>query len=218
MKSIAILDNNYNIKQRIKAIQAGAIDYILKPFKDEDFKERIVKHITFKPKEVDHLNKEFSFNFQRYLQSEIKKTDEGKYSISIFISTFFRPVKVFNEVIEKEYLSINDSIYNQLREIFCDTDIFVKYGSQSFIGIFPFSDENTTKTITEKINSSFKELKNKTNDLSKYEIINVCVISPLDGNDKDMLFKKLVEKMEKEINNKKQEISVSKAENKKSEE
>lgn len=184
----------------------------MKPFKDEEFKERIVRHITFKPKEVDHVNKEFSFNFQRYLQSELKKAEKGKYSVSILMSTFYRPVQVFNEAIEKEYLSINDLIYNQLRELFWDTDIFVKYGSQSFIGIFPFSDENTNKTITEKINSSFKELQNKANNLSKYDIINVCVTSPLDGNEKDVLFKKLVEKMEKGINDKKQEVSDLKTE------
>ena len=213
---IIILTSENKRSSFIKGIQAGAIDYILKPFKDEEFKERIVKHITFKPKEVDHVNKEFSFNFQRYLQSELKKAEKGKYSVSILMSTFYRPVEVFNEVIEKEYLSINDLIYNQLRELFWDTDIFVKYGSQSFIGIFPFSDENTTKTITEKINSSFKELQNKANDLSKYDTINVCVTSPLDGNDKDVLFKKLVEKMEKEIINKKQEVSDSNIENLKS--
>lgn len=209
---IIILTSENKRSSFIKGIQEGAVDYILKPFKDEELKERIIKHIQFNSNLEDNVNKEFSFNFQRYLQSEIKKSEKGKYSVSILMSTFFRPVEVYNEAVENEYLSINDLIYNQISELFLEMDIFVKYGSQSFIGIFPFSGENNTKTIIEKINSYFKELQNKRNDLYKYGIINVYVTSPLDGNNKDTLFKKLVEKMEKEILAKKQEISDSKTE------
>ncbi|HEY5560304.1 MAG TPA: response regulator [Clostridiaceae bacterium] len=178
----------------IRGIKEGAVDYMLKPFQDEELKLRIIKHMNIGMEEDSLSKKGLTLNFQQYLEGELKKSKKGKYNISILMTTFVKKAEANIGINEKEYYLYQDRVYDTLSKLFWDTDVFVKYGSQSFIGIFPFSDEVNTQIVVNKINDSFEKLKKEDKQFSTYSISSVYVTSPLEGLDKETLIERLLEK------------------------
>lgn len=190
--------------QFIKGIQHGAVDYILLPLQEENFINRTMKHLKIKSTSaenpnltLDQLNPEI--DFQQYLSHEFKRAVKGTYSLSIVMCTFFKIIEDFNEEIENEYILLNNNIYNEFKSLFWETDLFVKYGSQCFIGIFPFSDEKNTDIILKKIEKAFDGIKIKNEKYRYYNVENVFVTYPFDGSSQEDLIGKLSEKMKTAI-------------------
>ena len=192
--------------QFIKGIQHGAVDYILLPLQEKNFINRTLKHLNIKYSSTenpalssDKDNPEI--DFQQYLSREFKRSVKGNYSLSIVMCTFFKIIEQFNEEVENEYILLNNHLYDEFKSLFWETDLFVKYGSQSFIGIFPFSDEKNTEVILNKIKKAFEIIKIENENYKKYNLENVFVTYPFDSSSQDGLLDKLSEKMKTAILN-----------------
>jgi len=201
---IVILTTVGKRSQFIKGIQNGAVDYILLPLNEENFMKRALKHLKSKNNtlEITNLTLEQTkpeTNFQQYLSLEFKRAVKGNYSLSIVLCTFFRIIEEFNEEVENEYILLNNHLYEEFKSLFWETDLFVKYGSQSFIGIFPFSNENNTVVILNKITAAFEKIKIKNEKYKYYNLENVFVTYPFDGSYQDDLLETLSEKMKTAI-------------------
>ncbi|MGV8980831.1 response regulator [Clostridium sp.] len=201
---IVILTTIGKRSQFIKGIQHGAVDYILLPLNEENFLTRTMKHLGIK--NIPNKNLELNLNqpnpeidFQQYLSLEFKRAVKGTYSLSIVMCTFFKIVEEFTEEIENEYILLNNQLYHQFKSQFWETDLFVKYGSQSFIGIFPFSDEKNTVVILNKIEKAFENIKIENEKYNNYNIENAFVTYPFDGSSQEDLLQKLSEKMNNAI-------------------
>ena len=123
----------------------------------------------------------------------------------LFRSTFYQKVKVFSNEIDNEYNNVSGYIYENLKNIFWDTDIFSPYASQNFIGIFPFvSGENKDK-ISDKVDVCFNDLKLKESKLKEYYLSNVSVTYPQDIKEGEDVFLILLEKTKEAIKTTKKE-------------
>ena len=84
------------------------------------------------------------------------------------MTTIYKPIKAYSNEVENDYQTLSNVVYNELKDIFWETDIFTKYGSQSFIGVFPFADKASVNIISDKINECFNILKQNKKELQEY--------------------------------------------------
>lgn len=166
----------------IRGIMAGAVDYILIPCSDELLISRIEKHLNLE-KEENIEAKSLNINFKDYLTGELRKAAKGKYPVSILMILLDSD----NKDIAFDDLNI---IYKELKNLFWETDLFIKFGLKSFIGVFPFADQKNVSVIKEKINNLFVELKISKEYSLKVE--STSVTYPVDGSNMDELIEKLL--------------------------
>lgn len=195
---IIILTANNHREIFIRGIFEGATDYILKPFDDLIIKNKINKVLnSYNKTETDS---KIIFNLPFFLQSEFSKSRKGKYSTSIMMTTLYKPINTHSNEIESEYLTLSNIVYTKLQNIFWDTDMFTKYGSQSFIGVFPFVNKANVNIMCNKVNECFSILKQDNKILSEYFLSNVFVTYPEDDiTEVDDVILKLIDKTKKTI-------------------
>jgi CheY-like chemotaxis protein len=93
-------------------------------------------------------------------------------------------------------------IYDSLKDIFWDTDIFIRYESQNFIGVFPFASAENKDIISGKVDACFHDLKLKEPKFKDYYLSNVFVTYPQDIKEDEDVFSVLLEKTKKVIKDK----------------
>lgn len=203
---IIILTSESRRASFIEGIQHGASDYILKPFDDDFLAERIFKHLRIDNSPVTkktNEKSELSFDFQNFLDKELKKASKGNYEVTLLITMFLKIGEPNSSELQKEYLRVSKKVYPELQKAIFDTDVFTRYGTQSFIGIFPFCSEENQKLIDEKFQNSFEELKNENEFLDKYSILNTFVTFPKDGTTREDIMENLLGNIRNYIKNNK---------------
>jgi len=115
------------------------------------------------------------------------------------MTTFYKQVKIFSNETDNEYNNISGVIYDNLKTIFWDTDIFIPYASQTFIGVFPFATGENKYKITDKVDTCFNDLKLKETKLQEYYLSNVSVTYPKDIKEDEDIFLILLEKTKEDI-------------------
>jgi len=203
---IIILTANNQREIFIKGIFKGATDYILKPFEDSLIKNKIDKVLnSYNNEKITEIGSKIIFNLPFFLQSEFIKSKKGKYSTSVMMTTLYKPVKLHSKEVEDDYLKLSENVFNKLKNIFWDTDIFTKYGSQSFIGIFPFAAKENVDTILNKVNECFIVLKKDNEMLKEYILCSVFITYPeeitqlKDVSEVDHVILKLIDKTKETI-------------------
>ena len=203
---IIILTANNQREIFIKGIFEGATDYILKPFEDSLIKNKIDKVLnSYNNEKITEIGSKIIFNLPFFLQSEFIKSKKGKYSTSVMMTTLYKPVKLHSKEVEDDYLKLSENVFNKLKNIFWDTDIFTKYGSQSFIGIFPFAAKENVDTILNKVNECFIVLKKDNEMLKEYILCSVFITYPeeitqlKDVSEVDHVILKLIDKTKETI-------------------
>lgn len=179
-----------------KCIAEGALDYILKPYDDYVLLQRVQKLLN-----VNHGSKDsvVNFNFPGYLRSEILKAKKGKYPFTLLKSTVFYKGKDGVSEVDVEYTRYSSSIYERLNSLFWETDIFIQYKGDSFLGFFPFCGEENSFLIEDKVNKKFEEIKELNANIRKYVIVNSFVTFPKDGDEVNELLTKLTLKINDSI-------------------
>ncbi|MCY6369255.1 response regulator [Clostridium ganghwense] len=166
----------------IRGIMAGAVDYIIIPCSDDILTNKIKKHLNLH-KEENIEEKSLNINFKDYLTGELRKAAKGKYSVSILM--------LLLDSDNKDIVFDNSNIiYKELKKLFWETDLFVKFGSKSFIGVFPFASKKNVSVIKDKIDNLFIE--SKIVKENSFKIENISVTYPVDGSDMDTLLEKLL--------------------------
>lgn len=167
---VVILTSSNKRADFIKGIQAGAADYILKPFEDEFFKARVFSIMEHKnnplPQSAPVVHQEMpkttaasalaptksqneanprqnEASFRELLKSEKYKAKKGKYPLSVFALVFESPGGAEVGFSEKHFSDIRAQLW--------ESDEFVHYGPHSFYGILPFCHEEGFQRFKEKM-------------------------------------------------------------------
>lgn len=190
---IIILTANNNREILIKAIFEGAQDYILKPFQDIRIKGKVNEALDLYANK-NRTDNNITLDLPSLLRSEFAKSKKGKFSISVMMVTFLKPTNISYDQVEYDDRTLSDIVYDKLEKIVSETDLVVKYGTESFIGLFPFASKINDKMMCSKIKQSFDNLKQNN------KIFNECVFTitfityPEDVTGVDDAIKKLIDK------------------------
>lgn len=182
-----------------KCISENVDDYILKPFEDDILLERATRLVNHQENIVESILK---FNFPRYLRSEIVKAKKGNYQFTLLKASVFSTENEGYNRVGTDYGRYSSTIYEELSELFWETDIFLQYGLDSYFGFFPFCGEGNSILINDKVNKKFTQMKEANASLKKYDIINSFAYFPDDGDDVEDLLEKLSERIEMIVANK----------------
>jgi two-component system, OmpR family, response regulator PhoP len=180
-----------------RCIIEGAADYVLKPFEDYFLFERVLKLLNPNTVITESVLK---FNFPGYLRSEIFKARKGGYQFSLMKCTLTRHVDDKYSIIEHDYLKYANSIYEGLKTLFWETDIFIQFGLDSFLGFFPFCGNENIIIIDEKVKSKYAVIQSLDENLRNYEVVNSFATYPLEGQDVSTLLNLLTTKINAIIN------------------
>lgn len=196
---VIIVTGQKNRNDFIRGISAGAADYILKPYDDETIEERLLKLFTSPKAQEDSagipdVHQKVAINLDQYLKAEIRKAQKGNYALSIMLLTFFIDNEAYDEQVERIYLKKTNYFYQRFRSLFWDTDMFLPYGSQSFIGILPFCGKDQTVYVKRKVDKSFEELQMNDYQFLNYDVQMTFVTFPEDGATREELLDRLIDK------------------------
>ena len=196
---VIVLASNNKKEIFLKSIIAGVADFILQPFEDDFFRERIKRFLQTKVDAPDVKPQIISKSLDDYVNGEISKANKGKYSFSVLMTTFFRPLNEISIGQENEYRRLSGDLHNHLSQLFWVTDVFIQYGTQSFIGVLPFCDMDSISKINSKITDKFEEIKNSDVRFKYYRIANAFVTYPIEGNDYEAIMNELTMRMKQTI-------------------
>lgn len=172
----------------LKCIAEGASDYILKPFDDSYLLNKALSTINHMKKtstEPTHL----VFDIRNYLNSELKKATKGNYEVSVLMCAIYDSLKDSTTMMENKYARFIDEFYKLMKENLWDTDIFERYGLQTFIGLFPYCSAFNTELVDKKIHQCFQTIQNAHHEISTLNIAVTTMTYPTDISDpKDLLY------------------------------
>jgi len=175
-----------------RCIAEGVADYLLKPFEEDVLFERTKKLLNVNARVVESI---LRFNFPGYLRSEIIKAKKGKYPFTLLKSTAFNVTKDGLSNVDYEFTRFSNNIYEDLNSLFWETDIFIQYSGDSYLGFFPFCGEENSALIDEKVKKKFEKMRELNANIRRYDIINSFVTFPEDGDDVTTLLDKLTKKI-----------------------
>ena len=169
-------------------LREGAADYILKPFKDEYLKERLLKYINLESLTESTV---INFNLKNYLDSEIYKAKKGNYVFSLLSLQFHSSAEDESELSENSFYTYSDLIFQEIKGLFWESDLYIQHGFQSHLGFFPFCDEAHIKVILRKIDKKFDALKDFEPNIGNYCIACAYATYPTDAKKTHGLLKLL---------------------------
>ncbi len=179
-----------------RCLYEGAADYILKPFKDNYLKEKLIKYLDIeKLTEATVLN----FNLMNFLESEIHKANKGKYYFSLLKVQFHLSTEKEGVASNPCFYQYSESIYNEMKSLFWESDLYVQHGYQCHLGFFPFCDEKNRRIIIDKIESQFEDYKSREPDIGNYTITYSFATYPTDGETASDLLHSLSASLESEL-------------------
>lgn len=155
----------------IKAIVAGATDFIVKPFDDSLLLERISKFVKNFP--------DSSFNYHEaaleMIRIELRKSQKGKYPLGFGLITFFKPVKAYSAKLEQQYRKDLPEVFSDLGKSLFETDIKQLIGSQSMLVALTFCKSEQIPVVENKITKLYEKLKIEHSFFNKYLISQVFI-------------------------------------------
>jgi CheY-like chemotaxis protein len=176
----------------IQTIQAGADDFILKPFNEEYFDEKVLLKLDKKTEKKEKVKTGISINFNKYVQGELIKASKGKYPVGFLMIQLNHIKKEYID--EWSYYKIAQPVFKKLMDEFWDTDLGVQYGAHSLIGIFPFCDSEGILILEKKLKSAYKDYIKGNENMHGYNIDFTSVIYPQNGKNRSEILQNLIEK------------------------
>lgn len=188
---IIVLTANNHKTAFLKGILEGISDYILKPFEDEILINKILKFLN---SSENLIADKIILNLPFFIHSEFRKATKGNYNVTTMMTTLYKSLNTNSNEIDNEYNEVSDYVYDHLKNIFWDTDVFIHYALHNFIGVFPFASAENKSIINDKVNEYFEDLKLKNPKLKEYSLSNVFVTYPQDIEEDEDIFSTLLEK------------------------
>jgi len=179
----------------VEAMLTGATDFILKPFTDEVFISKVSKYLYPENEKGAEI---VTTDLGRYLKGELRKAEKGHFSVSILFL-------VFEKQDEPDAVdpAVSAYIFDHIKELFWETDVFIHFASKYYLGIFPFCDDKNTKIIDQKIHAEFEKIKVDNEKVKDYSAVSVFVSYPNDTADTanifDLLIARVREKLSQDI-------------------
>lgn len=187
---VVVLTSNSKKEIITSCLREGASDYILKPFNDDNLRERLLKYIN-----IEHLTEStvLTFNLKSFLDSEIYKAKKGCYFFSL-MSLHFHSSAENESASPYSFYNYSELIHTEMKSLFWDSDLYIQHGFQSHLGFFPFCDEPHTKIILNKIEEKFENIKRSEPNLRNYYITHAFATYPTNGRSTAGLLKYLANK------------------------
>jgi response regulator RpfG family c-di-GMP phosphodiesterase len=167
-------------------LREGAADYILKPFKDDYLKEKLLKYVDLEKLTESTV---LHFNLKDFLASEIHKAKKGTYCFSLLKVKFDSGTEEEGAI--QSFHQYEESIYSEMKSLFWESDIYIQHGYQCHLGFFPFCDQTNRKLIIDKIESRFQDYKIKEPNTKDYSITYTFTSYPADGETVSELLRNL---------------------------
>jgi hypothetical protein len=118
----------------------------------------------------------------------MKKAKKGKYEITILMCTLYEEGSDINNLIEKKYIEAAERFYDINKNYIWDTDVFERYGSQTFIGIYPYCSSDNVRILQKKIMKYFNDAVKEDSSLSALNIAMATMTYPAEElTEKDLL-------------------------------
>lgn len=173
-----------------KCLLEGASDYILKPFEDDFLKNKLLKYINLQ--NLTELTT-LKFNLMNFLDGEIYKAKKGKYQFSLIKIDFNSKDEEKENSAQYAFYKYAEAIYQEIKALFWDADLYIQHGFQSHLGFFPFCKKENTPIVIKKISNKFIGYKSTEPGLDNYLLSHACVTYPTDGDTSSDLLNKLTE-------------------------
>ncbi|NBG86967.1 response regulator [Isachenkonia alkalipeptolytica] len=184
-------------KEHILAlIMGGASEIVAKPFSEGILIEKTKKLIE---KKEGFATEEIHTDFPALLRKELFKAQKGNYRVSMMIASFFKVGARQNKTIENEYYRFSFSFKEEIEKLLFETDHFLQYGNQTFVGILPFCDQQKREIVEKKIRKGFDELKEKHPELKDYQFALYFTTYPEEGEEAKTLTEKLTGGLQRSI-------------------
>ncbi|MBN2852491.1 MAG: response regulator [Clostridia bacterium] len=198
---IIILSSGSDKQFYMKAMLQGATDFVIKPFNNDILIQKVFKYLN----EDSNNGVEFiTMDLNRYIKGELKKAEKGNFPISLMFLYFDN-----NEKYDINSVKNNSFIFKNMQDLFWDTDVFIRFASKYYLGVFPFCDEVNTKVVSNKLNTRFQELKEANSFLADYNLVQKFVSYPFDTIESDQVYKMLIDKINQSFSH----VKILKGEN-----
>ena len=158
----------------VDALLQGATDFIIKPFGDQTFYSKVIRYLI--PENIKNTEL-VTLDLNRIIKGELRKAEKGQFPVSILF------LAMGSDASEPNDADTASLIFENMSNLFWDTDMFVKFMSKYYFGIFPFCDEKNTAIIKDKMEVKFDELKQSTKVPGDYKMTSVFVSYPFDTQD-----------------------------------
>ncbi len=175
---VFIITANNKRQTFIRCMAEGAADYILKPFDDDILQEKMLSALKIK-RELLSDEVQISFSLLNYLKSEFLKARKGGYEITVMMCTLYDLSSEASNIMDTKYLRAVDQFYSNIRKDLWETDIFEYYGSQTFIGVFPYCTAVNVDLIQNKTMDYFDNVIKHGPELTNLQIAIATITYPM---------------------------------------
>lgn len=191
---IIVLTSLNKRRDFVKALKAGASDYILKPFDDHMLLERIKSNIKVDEKK---LVSSVKGDFYRYFNTQYPLALENGTNLTFFMIVFFSSKKLEQSEQMQLYSDYGDIYFLRISEMFTEESLFIKYGNQIFIGAIPECDEAQSKQFEEGIAFVLEELTKQYEEDFKWMIETISI--PNDVHDEKTSANELLDILQERV-------------------
>ena len=173
-----------------KCIVEGAADYILKPFEHKLIRDKILKFVGRNIVDEVYEDINVKFSLGKYLLHEMYKARKGNYAFSLFRVIFHLDVKEeeFSDLKTFKYL---DLIFEEMKSLFWETDVYVHYNRWSHFGFFPFCTTESIPFIKHKVDAKFAQIISANPEIANLVMKYDFTTYPVDGSTIEELLKEL---------------------------
>ena len=159
-------------------LEEGTAEYILRPFEDAYLKEKILKHINFETLTEFTVLK---FSLKNFLESELYKAKKGGYNFTLLKISFKLKEEHASMQQNNEFYKHSNEVYQEIKSLFWDSDLYIQHGYHSHLGFFPFSNQQSSKVIGDKIIAKYEEFQQTDPEMQYYEMHQTYATYPTDG-------------------------------------
>jgi diguanylate cyclase (GGDEF)-like protein len=157
---VVIISTNGSIDDKVKGLEMGAADYVVKPFHEKELSARIRVHIRIK-KNQDALRKKVildcltSIYNKRHLYSRLKthfniyKRHASPISLIFFDIDNFKQINDAFGHLTGDY--ILKELCSEIKSVIRSEDELFRYGGEEFVIIVPYTSKANAEKFAEKI-------------------------------------------------------------------
>jgi PleD family two-component response regulator len=167
---VFVITDNTKRQTFLRILSEGANAYIQKPFTDEFLLDKVLSALKRNRMNTAVAPSDFVFDIRSYLNRELKKAAKGKYAITVVMCTVVDTSNMVNSFIELKNAEAVSNFYYTVRSNLWETDLFERYGAQTFIGLFPYCNDSNVETLIQKLKDYFELSTSGINLLSNLKI------------------------------------------------
>lgn len=163
---VIILSTSESIDDKVKGLEMGATDYVVKPFYEKELNARVRVHVKIK-KNQDELRRKVILDYltsaynKRYLYSRLEAQNNIYRRHQSPTSLIFFDIDFFKNINDNFSHMTGDFVLKELcaevRGMIRAEDELFRYGGEEFVIMAPFTSKVSAEKIAEKIRESIQE-------------------------------------------------------------